>query len=150
MGGQPWRSPTQVFWRKRLHPPTKKEPHNQMAQTIKRPTVVHGGEFCSNCGMRAVLQGPSLGTQASLSWPTSEGLRVVSSHLYCFLGRREGSGHQSGNHQASRSGRCPTCARWKPAGRRGCYTGMRAAPWITRVPFPPRLGLALSPRCQIN
>ena len=50
--------------------------------------------------------GRSLGAQG-LCWPTSEGLRAVSSRLYCFPGRREGSGRQSGNHQASRSGKCP-------------------------------------------
>lgn len=108
-GGQPWRSPTWDFWRKRLHPPTEKEPHNQMVQMIKRPTVAHGGEkvlqqlWDESCSSGAEPR------HSGLSWPTSEGLRVVSSHLYCFPGRREGSGHQSGSHQASRSGTCPTC-----------------------------------------
>lgn len=91
--------------------------------------------------------GAEPGTQG-LRWSTSEGLRAVSSHLYCSPGRREGSGHQSGNHQASRSGTYPTCAHWRLAGRRGCCTGKQAAPWITLVPCPPPLVLALSPRCQ--
>ena len=106
-GGQPWRSPTQVFWRKRLHPRTEKEPHNQMAQMIKRPTVAHGGErvlqqlWDESCSSGAEPR------HSGLSWPTSEGLKVGFSHLYCFPGRREGSGHQSGSHQASQSGMCP-------------------------------------------
>lgn len=46
----------------------KKEPHIQMVQTIKRPTVAHDEEFCSNCGMSAILQEPSLATQPQLAY----------------------------------------------------------------------------------
>lgn len=83
-------------------------------------------EFCSNCGMKSCSSGAEPGH--AFAGPTSEGLRVVSSHLYCFPGRKGESGHQSGSHQASQSEKCPTCAHWKPAGRRGCCTGMQAAP----------------------
>lgn len=96
----------------------------------KNFTVGRGLEFCSNYGLRAVVLRANLG----LSWPTSEGLRVGSSHLYCFPRRMVGSGHQSGSHPVSQNEMCPTCAHWKLAERHGCYTGMQAAPWITLVP----------------
>lgn len=113
--------------------------------TIKRPILAHNRErfrVLQQLWVRAVLR-----AQARHSRPTSEGLRAVSSHLYCFPRRRVGSGHRSGSHQVSQNEMCPTCAHWKLAGRHGCYTGMQAAPWITLVPCPPPLVLELFPRC---
>lgn len=112
--------------------PPKKELHSRERFRVLQQLRV---ESC--CSFRANL---------SLSWPTSEGLKVVSSHLYCFPRRRVGSGHQSGSHQVSQNEMCPTCAHWKLAERHGCYTGMQAAPWITLVPCPPPLVLELFPR----
>lgn len=69
----------------------------------KKNSTVGRFKVLQQLWLRAVV----LRANLDLRWPTSEGLRVVSSHLYCFPMRRVGSGHQSGSHQVSQNEMCP-------------------------------------------